>query len=273
VSATRGPAATGVREPARGDGPGRSADLRELAYPDVEALLGEGRPSVAIIPTGSTEAHGPHLPLATDTLISEEVAGRAAGKLAARGWNAVRFPPLHYGVTDWAASFRGTTTISREVIHGLVLQACLQAHGMGFSRVAITNAHLEPGHIGTLRAVTKEFEALTGQPLVFSDKTRRANAQRLTAEFQSGSCHAGQYETSLVLAIRPELVKLEVAAGLPEYVVPLHERIAGGARDFVECGVDRAYCGNPAGATAEEGERSLEILSDMVVEAVEGRGG
>lgn len=247
---------------------GRSADLRELAYPEVEALLGEGRSSVAIIPTGSTEAHGPHLPLCTDTLISEEVARRAAVKLAALGWNAVCFPPLHYGVTDWAASFRGTTTISREVIHGLVLQACLQAHAMGFSRVAITNAHLEPGHIATLRAVTKAYEVHTGQPLVFSDKTRRVNAQRLTPEFQSGSCHAGQYETSLVLAIRPEWVKHEVAAALPEHVVPLHERIAAGARDFVECGVERAYCGNPAGASAEEGEHSLEVLSAMVVEAV-----
>lgn len=250
-------------------GVGRCADLRELAYPEVEALLGDGRRSVAIVPTGSTEAHGPHLPLCTDTLISEEVAGRAARKLAALGWNAVRFGPLHYGVTDWAAGFAGTTTIDAEVIHGLVLQTCLQARAMGFVRVAITNAHLEPGHIATLRAVIRHFEEQTGEPLVFSDKTRRRNAQRLTEEFVSGSCHAGQYETSLVLAIRPDLVKLDVAKQLPEHVVALHEHIARGARDFVECGVDRAYCGNPAAATAEEGERSLEILSDMVVEAVE----
>jgi len=252
---------------------GRAVDLAELAYPDVEALIEQPRKSVAIIPTGSTEAHGPHLPLCTDTLISDEVARRASLGLAARGWNALRFPPIHYGVTDWAASFRGTTTISAEVIHGLVLQACLQAHAMGVSRVAITNAHLEPGHISTLRAVTKEFEAQTGQPLVFSDKTRRRNAERLTEEFRSGSCHAGQYETSLVLAIRPEWVKVEIASALPEHVVPLHERIAAGARDFVECGIERAYCGNPAGASAEEGERSLEILAQMVVEAVEASGG
>src|SRR5690606_39795965 len=58
------------------DGPGRCADLAALAYPEVEALLGDGRPSVAILPTGSIEAHGPHLPLDTDTLISDEVARR-----------------------------------------------------------------------------------------------------------------------------------------------------------------------------------------------------
>ncbi len=249
-------------------GPGRALALVSMAYPDVEALLAEPRSSVAVIPTGSTEAHGPHLPLCTDTLISDEVAARAVAKLAARGWNAVRFPPIHYGVTDWAASFSGTTTISAEVIHGLVLQASLQAHAMGFSRVAITNAHLEPGHIQTLRAVTRAFEEQTGVPLVFSDKTRRRNAQRLTEEFQSGSCHAGQYETSLVMAIRPEWVKTEVAAQLPAHVVALHEHIAAGAKDFVECGVDQAYCGDPSGATAAEGEQSLQTLSDMVAEAV-----
>lgn len=249
-------------------GPGVARALVSMAYPDVEALLGQPRRSVAIIPTGSVEAHGPHLPLCTDTLISDEVARRAAQALAEAGWNAVRFPPLHYGVTDWAASFRGTTTISREVIHGLVLQACLQAHAMGFTRVAITNAHLEPGHIATLREVTRDFQAHTDQPLVFSDKTRRRNAQRLTEEFRSGSCHAGQYETSLVLAIRPQWVKAEVAQALPEHVVPLHERIAAGAKDFVECGVERAYCGNPAGATAAEGEETLRTLATMVVEAV-----
>lgn len=258
------------RDPPDTSGPGVARALVSLAYPDVEALLAEPRPSVAIVPTGSVEAHGPHLPLCTDTLISDEVARRAADELAARGWNAVRFPPLHYGVTDWAASFRGTTTISSEVIHGLVLQACLQAHGMGFTRVAITNAHLEPGHIATLRQVTRDFQAHTDVPLVFADKTRRRNAQRLTEEFQSGSCHAGQYETSLVMAIRPQWVKGDVAQALPEHVVPLHERIAAGAKDFLECGVERAYCGNPAGATAEEGEQSLRTLAAMVVEGVLG---
>ena len=248
----------------------KAHELGALTYTQVEAILALPRPKVAIIPTGSTEAHGPHLPLSTDTMISTEVARRAAEGLAAQGIEAVWFPPLHYGVTDWAATFAGTTTISADVIGGLVLQACSQAQQMGFDRVAITNAHLEPGHISTLRRVTIEFEALHGQPLVFSDKTRRRNAQRLTEEFQSGSCHAGQYETSLILAIRPDLVDTATAKGLPPHIVPLHERIAAGAQGFADCGLDRAYCGTPADATAEEGERSLATLAQMTVEAVVG---
>ena len=248
---------------------GQFHDLGKLSYVDVERLLGEGRRSVALIPAGSVEAHGPHLPLSTDTMISDEVAARAGRKLAAKGWVAIRFPPLHYGVTEWAKGFKGTTSITADIAEALVMQTCTAAHQFGFDRVALTNAHLEPGHIQTLRNVSARFEAQTGRRLVFSDKTRRRNAQRLTEEFRSGSCHAGQYETSLVMAIAPELVDEQAARDLPEHIVPLHEKIAAGARSFEECGMSRAYCGNPAGASVQEGKRSLELLSDMVVEAVE----
>lgn len=242
--------------------------LGELPYPAVEALLAAKERSVAIIPAGSVEAHGPHLPLDTDTLISTAIAKSAADKLAEAGYIAVRFPALAYGVTDWALGFAGTTSIGAEVIEGLVLQACMGAHTAGFDRVVLTNAHLEPGHIATLRNVAKRFEAETQQALLFVDKTRRRQAQRLTAEFQSGSCHAGQYETSLILAIAPELVDHAAAASLPAVTVALHEKIAAGAQNFAECGLDRAYCGDPAAATAEEGHASLDVLSDMVLEAV-----
>jgi creatinine amidohydrolase len=248
---------------------GSAHDIGELSYTAVEALLKSPARKIAIVPVGSVEAHGPHLPLATDTMISVEVAIRAARELAARGCVAVRFPAINYGVTDWARMFAGTTTLTAATTEAIVFETCHAAHAMGFDRVVLTNAHLEPDHIATLRAVAERFSEQTGHALLFPDKTRRHAAQRLTAEFRSGSCHAGQYETSLVLAIRPELVDVAQARALPEHIVPLHERIAAGARDFADCGLDRAYCGNPAGATAEEGEQSLATLVALVIEAVE----
>ncbi|MCA9690453.1 MAG: creatininase family protein [Nannocystaceae bacterium] len=247
----------------------RAVKLAELRYPEVAAIVAGPRPAVALIPIGSTEAHGPHLPLATDSLISEGMGERAAALLAARGIDAVLFPTIHYAVTDWAAGFPGTATLSQEAAGALVLEVCKAARAMGFTRVAIFSGHLDPGHVACLRAVAAAYEAALREPLVYFDKTRRRNAEQLTPEFQSGSCHAGQYETSIVLALRPDLVARDVAAALPERVIPLHEKIRDGARDFHDCGMDQAYCGAPAAATAEEGARTLERLGAMLADAVE----
>lgn len=246
-------------------------ELAHLRYTQVEAILKGEAKTVALVPSGSTEAHGPHLPLATDSIISEGMAKVAATKLADAGYEAVVFPCLHYAVTDWAADFAGSTGLEAPTAEAMLLQTLVRAHTLGFDAVVLCNAHLEPDNISALRSVAQSFEAATGGALVFPDVTRRRVAQRLTPEFQSGSCHAGSYETSLVLAVRPELVDMEVAQALPEHFVPLHERIAAGAKSFLECGLDRAYCGSPADATAEEGHATFAILAEITVEMVNER--
>ena len=245
-----------------------SYELAHLRYPDVEALLAKPGKSVALVPSGSTEAHGPHLPLATDSIISEGMAQAAAQCLAAAGYEAVVFPTLHYAVTDWAADFAGSTGLEAQTAEAMLLQALLRARELGFDAVVLCNAHLEPDNISALRSVTKRFAEASDTQLVFPDVTRRRVAQRLTPEFQSGSCHAGSYETSLVLALRPELVDMEIAAGLPAHIVPLHEHIAAGAKSFLECGLDRAYCGTPSEATAQEGRETLAVLAEITLEMV-----
>lgn len=244
-------------------------ELARMTYAEVEAVLaGSGR-KVALLPTGSTEAHGPHLPLATDSIIAEEMARRAALRLAERGIAAVRLPTLHYAVTDWAADFAGSAGISKDAARTVLMDLARRCAAMGFDAMVLVNAHLEPDNIASLRAVTREY-AESGAPgkLLFPDKTRRANAGRLTAEFQSGSCHAGQYETSLVLAVDPALVRMDLATKLPEHHVPLHEHIARGAKSFADCGLDQAYCGDPAQASAAEGDATYEALASIVVDAV-----
>jgi creatinine amidohydrolase len=245
--------------------------LAHLRYPEVEALLASSAKTVALVPSGSTEAHGPHLPLATDSIISEGMALVAADKLAEAGYEAVVFPTLHYAVTDWAADFAGSTGLHAPTAEAMLLQALLRARALGFDAVVLCNAHLEPDNISALRSVAKAFEEQSGGALVFPDVTRRRVAQRLTPEFQSGSCHAGSYETSLVLALRPELVDMDIARELPAHIVPLHEHIAAGAKSFLECGLDRAYCGTPSEATAEEGHETLAVLAEITLEMVRDR--
>lgn len=248
---------------------GSAHELARMTYVEVEALLaGPGR-KIALLPTGSTEAHGPHLPLATDSIIAQEMARQAAEGLAERGFVAVLLPTLHYAVTDWAADFAGSAGISKAAARTILLDLARRCGELGFDALVLVNAHLEPDNIATLRAVIREHaEAGAPAKLLFPDTTRRRNAERLTPEFRSGSCHAGQYETSLVLAVDPSLVRMELAKALPAHHVPLHEHIARGATSFVDCGLDQAYCGDPAGASAQEGRATYAALAAIVVDTV-----
>ena len=221
-------------------------NLGELAYPDVP----DG--AVHLLPLGATEPHGPHAPLSTDTLISVGICERAAERLA--GEMAVLvLPAMPYGVTRYGSAFPGTVSIGEQTLRSLVTEI---AGSVG--TLVLVNSHFEPEQVETLRS--------TGLPLL--DLTRRRNAERLTEEFRSGSCHAGRYETSLVLADRPELVHADRMTALEERHVNMPAAIRDGRTDFLAMGMDQAYCGTPADSTAEEGRETYDILTDMLVELI-----
>jgi creatinine amidohydrolase len=230
--------------------------LDELTSPQLAALR-ERRP-VALWPVGAVEPHGPHAPLGTDTLISVGICARAARRLG----DAVVLPPLPFGVTRYGAAFPGAVGISEATLRAVVLDVAAALEAQGFRRLAIVNNHFEPEQVATLRAAAQEAGAL------YLDLVRRASAQRLTDEFRRGSAHAGRYETSLVLADAPQLVDREEMERLPALEVDMPAAIAAGRTDFLAMGMDQAYCGAPAEATADEGEATFEILTDMLVELV-----
>ncbi len=220
----------------------------DVAYVDLERL----HDPVHLLPLGATEPHGPHAPLATDTIISIGICRRAAERLLGEP-DVLVLPPLPYGVTRYAAGFAGAVSISEATLRALITEVTA-----GLDRVILVNSHFEPEQVKTLRA--------TGFPLL--DLTRRANAERLTEEFRSGSCHAGRYETSLVLAERPELVDLDRMRALEERMVDMPAAMARGRTDFRAMGMEQAYCGSPAAATAAEGADTFDTLTDMLVELI-----
>ena len=87
----------------------------------------------------------------------------------------------------------------------------------------------------------------------------------LSEEFKRGECHAGRYETSMMLAIDPGRVDREAMAELRENPVSLSENLQKGVMDFKEMGLEEAYAGDPAASTAEHGEQMLDRLAEMVV--------
>ena len=228
--------------------------MSELTSPTYGAL----RRIVALVPVGSVEPHGPHLPLGTDTTISVGAARRAAARLEAAGYAALVAPAVPYGVTECAKAFPGAVSVPAEVLTaylGAVIDGLVTA---GAAHVCLVNNHLEPAHVAAVAAAT------LGRPASHACPTTRRWARTLSDEFKSGACHAGRYETSLVLAEAPALVDEAARAGLVEVPVSLSERLGAGVTDFREMGLARAYAGDPAEATAEEGEALMERLAAMV---------
>ena len=241
------------------------ADLTSMR---VQEILDSPKVPVLLWPVGSTEPHGPHSPLSTDPIISIGISERVARRLADDPEvAALILPTLSYAVTRYSAGFAGAIHVSEDSLRGLIVDACVSLASQGFPHVVLVNNHFEPEHVQTLHRALDELDE-QGIRGGYLDLTRRERAQRLTDEFKLGECHAGRYETSLVLAQAPELVDREAMARLPYVGVSLPEVIAAGLKDFREMGLAEAYCGAPAEATVQEGEATYETLVEMTIELI-----
>jgi creatinine amidohydrolase len=242
-------------------------NLAEQSWINVRAALAAGKPVAAILPCGATEAHGPHLPLNTDVIISEGMARRAAMALKDLGTVAYVLPPLSYAPAEYAAEFAGTITVGAATFKALLIDIARNLKAQGFACLAIANSHFDPTNVAALREAVDDIRG-SGFAVAFPDFTRRTLAQTLTAEFVSGACHAGQFETSLVMADRPDLVDEAARARLDPNPSSLLTAFAVGAKTFTEAGGPHAYFGDPRAATAIEGERTFQILADTLVAAI-----
>lgn len=240
--------------------------LADLTTAALRPLLAGNAPVVALVPVGSVEPHGPHLPLRTDTIIGESAALRAAEKLEKRNITALIGPSVPYGVTKFAEGFAGAISVSESALV-IFLQAIVQGYiDAGFRHVCLVNNHLEPAHDAAVRQSIVDLPK--GRASVASPLTRR-HARTLSPEFKSGACHAGRYETSLVLAATPNIVEMQRAAELPALATSLSTGIREGKTNFLAMGMTDAYTGAPAEASAEEGRELTDKLADMIVIEVE----
>ncbi len=239
-------------------------DFAKLTWPEAKELFAAD--PVALLPVGATEAHGPHLPLDTDVTIAVAQARRAAGILDEAGVTTLVMPPIAYTLAQFAFGFPGTITIRPTTLWNLVEDVVESLEQHGVRRVVLCNSHLERQHVQLLRGVCKDHAEVTKDKaqLLFPDITRRRWAGTLGDEFKSGDCHAGRYESSIVLAADGESVREEERQKLAPKEVRLVEKMLDGAPDFLAIGADEAWCGDPASATADEGERLLDQLGQIV---------
>lgn len=243
------------------------ARIANLPYTAVQQALAAG-PVVAILPCGATEAHGPHLPLATDVIISEGIAAFALPKLEEKNVRAFVLPALAYAPAEYAAEFKGTISISVAAAKAVLLDIARSLKAQGFAVLALANSHFDPANVTMLREASETIAKDIGLKVAFADFTRRKLAEILTDEFKSGACHAGQFETSLVMAARPELVDEAARSQARDNPASLTDAFAKGAKTFKQAGGPEAYFGYPAKASSDEGVETYEKMSDALVEAM-----
>lgn len=213
--------------------------LADLTWPDV------GRGRVLAVPLGSTEQHGPHLPLDADTRIAEALAAR----LAATVERVVVAPAVAYGSSGEHAGFAGTLSIGQDALEHVVVELVRSADA--FDAVVLVN-----GHGGNAEPVGRAVATLT------------AEGRRVLAWWPRvavADLHAGRTETSILLALAPDAVRLDRAVPGGERA-SLDDVRAHGVRAMSPSGV----LGDPTGASATEGETILAALADDLVTAVDG---
>ena len=214
------------------------ARLGDQTSPDV------GTRRVLVVPIGSTEQHGPHLPLDTDTVIATEVAERAAAQVPA----ALVAPAIAIGASGEHAGFAGTLSIGTEVMASVLIEIVRTA-GPEFERVVVVN-----GHGGNLDAVRSAISVCEheGRPL------RSWHARRA-----GGDAHAGATETSVMLAIDADRVQFDRAEpGVTASFAELADELrAGGLAAVTANGV----LGDPTLADGAEGEAILDEWVRQVV--------
>ena len=241
-------------------------ELAQLTWEEVRDL--DRGQTLVVLPVGAIEAHGPHLPLDTDVVIATAMARAGARKLTDRGHVVLILPALAFTAASFGSAFHGTLSISAITVTAVIVDVARSLSDQGFRLLALANVHLDPEHLTALNEAVKLARADRLLPIVFPDLTRKPWGTRLGEEFRSGTCHAGQFETSIVLHERADAVRDDVRQSLAPNPQSLSKAIKAGKRTFEAAGGPRAYFGDPAAATGDEGARLIDALGAILEEAV-----
>ena len=224
-----------------------SSELRQLTSPEVD----ERAATTLLVPLGSVEQHGPHLPLDTDSRIALALAHGIADRLG----DALVAPVVAFGSSGEHAGFAGTLSIGTDTLRAVLLE--LARSNDSFMHLVFVN-----GHGGNLEALSDADSILTAEG---------RSVLAVSASTPGGDAHAGRTETSLMLAIAPDTVRLDRAE--PGATSPIDELLpvlrAGGVLAVSPNGV----LGDPTGANAEEGHALLQSMisaqSDRIAAALD----
>jgi creatinine amidohydrolase len=243
---------------------GTALHLDRLTWPDVEAELRTGRDTV-VVAFGATEQHGRHMPLATDALLGDHLAELIAARL-----EAFVAPTVRVGCSSHHLDFPGTLSLEEETFHAVVADHVRSLARGGFRRVVLLPTH--GGNFAPLAAALEKLGQVEGiQIVAMTDLTvllavAQAGEQEHGVPLGEGGLHAGEWETSMLLAIHPELVDMSHAeAG---YTGDLESAIGGMFAGGVKSISDNGAIGDPGQASAAHGRRYWELVLSLALEQI-----
>lgn len=239
--------------------------LGEMTNPEVEAFLREHE--TVIVPTGSTEQHGPHGPLLTDVLVPQEVARRVAPRVG-----ALVAPPINYALSYPHVGFTGVVHIRIPTFMALIEDLCVSLAAVGFRRIIFLNGHYDNTY-AIAYACAAARERLADDVVTFPINYWDGMSADEAAEFfgPDTGLHANRGETAAVLAINPDLVDMENAnAEMPPFPevtspAPVHTAFFFSAPGSVHRATHSGTWGDAREATPEFGERYLEVVTEATV--------
>jgi creatinine amidohydrolase len=241
-----------------------AVELDRISWPEVKAELEAGRDTV-VIAFGATEQHGPHMPLATDALIGDHLARLVADKL-----DAFVAPTVRIGCSEHHLAFPGTLSVSEQTFHGIVADIVRSLARGGFRRVVLLPTH--GGNFAPLAAAIDklgpvdgiEIKALTDLGALFA--IAQLGLDEHGVPLSEGGLHAGEWETSMLMTIHPDLVRPE--RGEPGFTGDMEAAVGSIFGEGVHAVSENGVIGDPAQASAAHGERYWDKVVAITLDAV-----
>jgi len=219
-----------------------------------------------VVAFGATEQHAHHMPLATDALLGDHLAHGLADRL-----DAFVAPTVRVGCSSHHLAFPGTLSLEDDTFHAIVADLVSSLAGAGFGRIVLVPTH--GGNFAPLAAAVERLSPAQRQRVVaLTDlgvllRVAQLGEREFEVPMSEGGLHAGEWETSMLLAIHPELVHMDRAE--VGFVGDPQEALAS----LFESGVDALSAsgaiGDPTRASAEHGNRYWDLVLDLTVELVE----
>lgn len=238
-----------------------------MTAPDLRALAAKPG-ALAILPIGSLEQHGPHLPVITDTASASAASIRAAQAVAGEIPVAV-LPGQWLGMSEHHLPFGGTISLDYDTLSRVLRCIVRSLKALGFSRLFIVNGH--GGNMDPLAVAVRELAVEFAMPIVTTTPWMLASEEaKRIFEVDTGPHHACEGEASVMLAIEPDCVKKEMfgqAFGNQTHPVDVPADVSR-FYSFAERAPNTGTWGDPRSATAEKGERFLNLQARELVKLI-----